>query len=467
MIDLLLNHEMSSLEPNSFMSDASSAKALLLRLISPSLVRVDAARSLQPDLAESWTVESDARVFRFKLRDDVRFHDGTPLDASVVAWNVRRIQDPRFNSTTIADFAGLVDVRAVGSNSVVFEFAEPYPAFPYVLPWSFHLVAPATMQPVGAGPFKLVEWLRGSQVRLAPHEDYHVDGLPFSDGIRATFVPHSEERMERIRSGRFDVIESAPASQAKELRRSGMLEYASVQSSRRMTIVFGSGRPPFQDIRLRQDVAHAVDRGAIREQVWGDHCQPVDGLYPAASPWYADLEPIDYDPDRARSLLRQAGIRELVVDRAISTSVAPTSKIAELVAAQLAEVGIHLKLTFFEDPPWWPWIYKGYDWQMAFQNFPERPHPEAMIRKDLGTGGFFNGGGYSNQALDDLLRKARSHADLESQRRAYAQAQEIIHRDLPELPIAAPDVVIGWRPGMTGVSPHPMQYVDLAEAVYA
>lgn len=455
------NHEMASLEPNSWLTDSSSANMLLMRSIAPSLVQVDADMNLQPALATEWKASASYDRYTFTLREDVVLHDGTPLDADLVVWNVQRIFDPRANSTSVQDLDGLQRVRAVDRRTVEFEFDRPLPAFPYHLPWSAHITSDSLLQPVGAGPYKVVEWRKDSHVRLQGFADYYEQGWPQVDSILVRFAPHAAQRMQLIRSGQADVVEGVSAKAAAELTQAGLLDVQRVRSARKMIIAFNCRRAPFDDARVRRAVAHAVDREAIRKEFYGEYAQPMHASYPVGHRWAADVEPYEYDPDKARHLLRSAGHDRLDVPQAITTNVAPTPAVAAKIAEYLRAVGINLVITGYEDPPWWPFVYLTHDWQLAVQNFPARPHPEVLFRRDHGTGGPFNGTHYSNRELDHLLRRAQSEADQAKLKQLYDEAQRILHEDLPIVPLLAPDVITGCKPTFTGFGPHPLQYVDL------
>lgn len=460
-VSFIGNHEMASLEPNSWLTDSSSANMPLMRMVAPSLVMVDDALELKPALATSWEPSASFDRYRFVLRDDVVLHDGTSLDADLVVWNFERIYDPRTNSTSVLDFQSLEGVRAVDKRTVEFRFTRPFPAFPYHLPWSAHITSRSLIQPVGAGPYRVVEWLRGSHLRLERFDRYYESGWPQVGSILIRFAPHGPQRLQLIKNGDADVVEGVSAKAIPELRSAGLLDIASVKSSRKMIVAFNCKRPPFDDVRVRRAVAHAIDREAIRKDFYGEHAQPLHSSYPPADFWAAEVEPYAFDPDRARHLLRAAGHERIAVPHGITTNVAPTPAVGARIAEYLRAVGIDLTLTGYEDPPWWPFVYLTHDWQFAVQNFPARTHPEALFRRDHGTGGPFNGTHYSNPKLDDLLAHAQTLADRAEQKRAYDDAQRILHEDLPILPLLSPDVIVGTKPVFTGFRPHPLQYVDL------
>lgn len=453
--------EMASLEPNTWLSDANSANMPLVRLVAPSLVLVDPECELRPGLAERWELDDSGRRWRFVLRDDVVMHDGTPMDAALVAWNFERIFDPRVHSTSAHDLQSLVKTVAVDRRTVDFHFSAPFPAFPYHLPWSAHITTNSLIQPIGGGPYRVLEWRRNEHLLLERFDRYYEPGWPRIERLKILFAPHAERRLALIDSGEADIVEGVSAKWAGKLQQDGVMEVKAVKSWRKMIIAFNCSVPPFSDVRVRRAVAHAVDRESLRIEFFGAHAQPIHAGYPVGHFWAAEVEPYVYDPDYARHLIKAAGYDRIRVGQAIITNVSPAPAVGARIAAYLKAVGIDVELTGYEDPPWWPFVYKMHTWQLAIQNFPGRPHPEVLYRRDFGTGGAFNGTHYSNPKLDQCLAHARTLRHRDEQKRIYDDAQRILHEDVPVLPLLSPDVISGWRPGITGFEPHPLQYIDL------
>lgn len=460
---LLLKHEMISLEPNGYNTDSSSATVILKDIVCQSLVRLDAQMRFQPDLAESWTVSDDYRLFRFKLRQGVRFHSGRILDSEIVAWNFQRLFDTRSNSLLRVDYSGLEHVKAIARDEVEFRFAETCVPFLHNLAWRTHIVDDKLTQPMGTGPFEVVEWVRRTHVKLRRFADYWEKGRPKVDEITIRWAPDSRDAVAAIESGDFDIIESVPAAAAAGLMQRGLLECEAVSSPRKTVIAFNCKEPPFNDVRMRQAVAHAVDRQTIIDAIFGDKGRLVNGVLPANDPWAVPLKTPEIDIEKARQLVKDAGYPDGVTIKAQTTNVAPVPKVAEKVCADLERVGIRLDLRGFDDPPWWPYLYLEGQWQLCFQGASARPHIHTLFLRDLVSGGAFNPGGFSSTRLDELVSKARATLDEAEQKKLYGEAQHIVHDEVAILPLYAADVFAGWRPGVKGFRPHPLGYLDLRD----
>lgn len=457
-------HEMLSLDPNSRLADSSSATPLL-KLICPNLVRLDHDLQIAPALAQSWTITRSARVFRFKLQPRLYFHNGRAVTPERLVCNFERLFDSRVGSLLARDFEGLRSIRAVARNEIEFRFEQPFPSFLYHLAGRCHIADDCQTQPVGAGPFQVIDWVRGRHLRLRKFDRYFQAGRPRAKEIVVRWAPQAAQRIELIERGEADVVEIVPGGAAEGLRKRGLLEVAAVPSTRKLGFSFNCSEPPFNDRRARLAVAHAINRDRLVATFLAGFGKKFDSAYAEDSPWHEKVEPIAYELEKAERLARKAGISGGVTIKTIMTNVAPVPKIAEAVAEDLARIGIRLDIRGYDDPPWWPLIYLDTHWQAAFQGMGPRPHPDFLFRREYVTGGAFNSTRYSNETLDRLIARARVAVDQAEQARLYKEAQRILRADVPVLPLYSMDILGGWRPGVVGYRPHPMQYWELADTV--
>jgi peptide/nickel transport system substrate-binding protein len=275
------------------------------------------------------------------------------------------------------------------------------------------------------------------------------------------FAAQAERRRALIEAGEVDVVESVPAAMAGALGARGLIETAALASGRKSVVVFNCARPPFDDLRVREAVALAIDRDALRRELYGDAARALDGVYAPGDAWGTTVAPIVCDPARARQKLREAGIDSLQA-AGVASSVHPTAIVAARIVEMLRAIGITVELKTYDDPPWWPFIYLRSPWQIAFHNMSARPHPDILFGRDFRSRGAFNAGFYSSPALDRLWADAGREPDAARQRALYDAAQRQVRADLPFVPLWATDSLVGWRPGVTGMHAHPMGFVDLA-----
>jgi peptide/nickel transport system substrate-binding protein len=464
-LNLLFNHEHTSLVPNTYEAD-SSAATVILKLACPSLLRIDRHMVLQPDLAESWEASPDHREFAFTLRPGLTFHNGRRLDAAAAAACFRRIFDPRVQAPLKADLSGLTRIEATGPLTLRFAFAEPNLAFLQALSWRCYVVDDSFVQPVGAGPYEVTEWVAGSHVRLRRFAGHYAAHRFAAEELVIRWAPKAAQRVAALEAGAADIVETVPQTLAEDLAARGLVVPLAVNSPRKTVIAFRHETPPFDDPRMRQAVAQAVDREALRARNLGPRGRLITGVLPDAAPGAEGLDPLPLDLDRARALVREAGYGGGVRVQMSTTAMPPVPSVAAQVAEALAAIGITLDIRSYEDPPWWPAVYLQGGWQMAIQGASARPHPDILFKRDLCTGGAFNAGRYSNPRLDALVGEARRTLDPGRQHDLYRAAERIAHEDVAVLPLYAADVLAGVRPGLTGFRPHPLGYLELEDVTF-
>lgn len=448
-------HEMTSLDPNTRLSDSSAATPVL-KLLCPNLVRLDATMRIQPDVAESWTCSDDGLRYRFELRPGVRFHNGARLDARAVVWNFERIFAQTNHSPLAVDLNLVQAVDAIREDIVEVTLERPFPAFLYHLAGRCHLVADTAMQPAGAGPYRLTEWRRGSHLKLTRFQDYWDQTSSQADEIIVTWAPDADTRVRLIENGAFDVMESVPAKFAGDLQARGLVDISTSPSSSRFTLAFNCAEPPFNDVRLRHAVAAAID------------CNKLVSKFMSSSGATAVTEATMGQADALaliKKLLIELGYPDGIDVRSVTTAVSPLPQIAAEVKAMLVPSGIRLDLRDYDDPPWWPHIYIDGRWQLAFQTMGTRSHPDALYRREFGTGGRFNATGYSNAKLDRVLEAAQCATNDDEMKAHYATVDDIIREDMPVKVLCETKTVVGARPSVENFQAHPLGYWNLQDVV--
>jgi peptide/nickel transport system substrate-binding protein len=433
-------------------------------MICQGLVKIGFDGQLAPDLAKSWTVSEDQRIYRFQLDPKARFHTGRPCDAKAVVWNFMRLLDGKSDSLLGRDYDGLEDVVAMDPHCVEFRFSVPNIAFLHNLAWRTYIVDDSFDQPAGSGPFVLSRWVRGSHLILRRSDAHRTSDAAQVNELEIRFAPSVEERLEVIKRGGADIVESVPASAANELQQRGLLCTRTAPSQHRSVIYFNCRVAPFDQPLVRRAVAHAINRDALVREITGPTGRVVDGILHGDDPLAADVDPIAYDPARARAMLHEAGYGGGIRIRAASTNTAPFPKVAEMIAQDLQKVGIDLDFTGYDDPPWWPYMYLKGGWQLAIQGTPARPHLDTLLSRELCSDGAFNAGHYASEELDELVKRARQTTDFATQKDIYAAVQAIVQKDLPLFSLFAMDTTVGWRPGVRGFEPHPTGLIDVSRA---
>jgi ABC-type transport system substrate-binding protein len=410
-----------------------------------SLMRFDDQGKVQPYLAESMSSPDGGRTWRLGLRDGVRFQDGTPLDAAAVIVNVQRhIDAPASPAKRFAK--AISGMRALDPRTVEFTLGQPLGDFPVAFAQSLTngtlgmIVSPTELarpgsdvarSPVGAGPFRFVEWVPGRSVIVARNDDYWQQGRPYLDKLEFRPLTDTESRFASIDNGDVDV--SFGAYNQELVRAAG---------NPKLRVYYGSGnggeflyfnhtRAPFDDPRMREAFIRAVDQNALAASEYrGSMARAVTMFAPgtpysnpaAAAAWPA------FDQEKARQLVDQYRAGGGNPDFLFVTT-QNRVQLAEFLQAQLAAVGVKMDLKFYDLAQFSSAVGQSRDFQLAqWLNPFENPYPtvQALLRSD----GSQNFGNFSDPRVDEVLAQAESTVDEAARNQDYQQAELLAAQDL-------------------------------------
>ncbi|MCC7363168.1 MAG: ABC transporter substrate-binding protein [Dehalococcoidia bacterium] len=326
------------------------------------LIRQDNAdlNNLQGELADSWE-NPDQVTFTFKLRQGVKFHDGTDFNAEVMKWNVERIISPGFvmEGKYTGAAAGLIKVEVLDTYTIKFTFDKPKVNSIEAFYWTGQGISGAVSRtageaagkdlwkaPVGTGPFKLTKWDTGSKITFERNPDYfeklNGEALPFADRFEQIALPDPAVRAINLKNGQLS-SSPFPASSAKDLKDEGFEVITGGLDALGFYPNHQGG--VFKDARLRRAVAYGIDRQALAQTVFFGLAQPNVGM-PKASKWAdATYTGFPYDPKRAKDEMAAAGVPDGFEFEAMVLPTGDRPKAVEFMQAQLASIGTRVKIT--------------------------------------------------------------------------------------------------------------------------
>lgn len=411
------------------------------------LVALDADHSLLPDLAASWTVDPAGLVYTFHLREDVRWHDGHPFGAEDVVWTFERLRAGRgFLTQAVRRIAR---VEAPDRATVMVRLKEPWAPFltdlsgPGGQIFPHHLAGRGRAErPVGTGPFLLRQWVRGQRIVLVPNRAFYRPG-PWLDRIVYTFTSDSHSVPELLLSGRVDYsILRPPLSLLPRLEKDPRVRVAHSVSDARFYCGFNLRRRPLADRRVREAINRAIDRHEIVRRALYGYGAPAFGFYTPSIAWAynGDAHVPDFDRDRARELLDEAGWRQgkdgiRLRLNLLGIAVSPFPEIAEVLREQLRTVGIEVHPVLLPFDQVVKRVLTQHDFDLAMIAGNQGPDP-AELSNRFGSHGPTQFMGYASPELDAVLAEGARALDLTTRARAYFRAQEILARDLPVAPLA-------------------------------
>jgi peptide/nickel transport system substrate-binding protein len=376
-----------------------------------------------PALAESWEPAPDGLSWVFHLRPDVKWQDGTAFTAEDVVFSFDRAMADDSTNAQKQLFDGINEVTAIDDTSVEIGLDAPKGSLLSNLAWGDAvIVSPATIdndktRPVGTGPFKFSNWVQGDRVELVKNPDYW--GTPAKlDKVTFKFISDPTAAYAAMMSGDIDVFPNYPAPE----------NLAQFQADPRFQVIVGSTegetilamnnkRPPFDDIRVREAVAHAIDRKAILDGAMFGYGTPIGSHFAPHNAAYEDLTALSaYDPEKSKALLAEAGVTGLR-----PTLVLPPPAYArrggEIVASQLRAVGIEPQIVNAEWAQWLEQVFKNHDFDMTIISHTEPMDIEIYARPDY----YF---GYDDPAMRALIRGLDFTADDAERTEILKAAQE-------------------------------------------
>jgi len=393
------------------------------------LTRIGSNGSVQPGLAESWSLSEDGLTYTFKLHEGVKFHDGTDLDAGDVVFSLDRARADDSVNAQKTLFSAIDTVEAVDDLTVKVTLDHPQGAFLYNLGWGDAvIVAPESAEsnkekPVGTGPFRFDNWAKGSAVTLVKNPDYW--GNPVAlDTATFRFIADPAAATAALLAGDVQAFPNFPAPEA----------IPQFEADPRFAVVIGStegetilatnnGKEPFDKLEVRQAIAHAIDRQAIIDGAMFGLGTPIGSHFAPHHPAYVELvETYPYDPEKSKELLAEAGYP----DGFKATLKLPPPSYArrggEIVAAQLREVGIDLEIIPVEWAQWLDQVFKAKDYDLTIVSHTEPNDIEIYARDDY----YFD---YDSQAFKDVIAELDVTADQEKRFVLMRKAQQIIAED--------------------------------------
>lgn len=401
----------------------------------------------QPGLAE-WS-SPDPLTLMLKLRSDkILFHDGTPLDAQAIKFNLDRNRtDARSNIK--GELSSIVSVEVVSPLEVRVKLNQPDAALPAILSDRAGMMAsPKAVQahgesfsrnPVGAGPWKFVSWMGNEKVVVARNETYWRPGRPYVDGIEFLIIPDQATAMRSVTSGQNHLAYGLSPRYRPILEKSNSVKPIAAPSLYCRVLYLNRTRGPLRHLKVRQAINHAIDRKAFIRATLGGVGEPAYMLLPAAH-WAYDKEVSSlypYDPEKARRLLAEAGFEKGFELSCGNYNDQDSVRRGEVLQEMLRMVGIQLKITsgLLSEI-----VGQFFGTEKKFDTCPAgwtgRPDPSMTYTGAFGKDAYFNPSREASPELVNLLDESREKEDLEFRRKVFAKIQRYVMEQALAAPIA-------------------------------
>ncbi|MBL8345785.1 MAG: ABC transporter substrate-binding protein [Rubrivivax sp.] len=462
------------------------------------LVTADFALQPKPELAERWEISPDERTYTFHLVKNAKWHDGKPVTAHDAAFTLNEITS-KTHPRAGAWWPNVDFVRAVDDHTLVIHLKAPYAPFLILLGNSLgmgtlimpkHLYEgkdpktnPANRAPVGSGPFKFSKWERGSHVELVRNPNYFRAGKPYLDRVVFRFVPDAATRLLGVEKGELDFLHAyiVPYNEVERLKKSPKVQVVNRGLEMVATnefLFFNLRNGPLKDVRVRQALAHAIDRNEIRARALFDLGRVAHSHLSSSLGWaYSDKFDAykKRDVAQAAALLDAAGYplkdgKRFALRLTWDSGKEVEHRTAEIIRSNLRDVGIDVTMQTFDRATYIEKTYRNWDFDMAIQNSTTGPDPAIGVTRSYHTRQilklpFVNGMGYSNPELDKIFDAEFSVFDVKKRAAMWHRAQELLMRDLPGLPLFEFPVLNIASAGFNNVISGPMGYLESRENI--
>lgn len=441
-----LSGEPSTMDP--LLQNGTHGRTIKLSLYR-GLLNYDKEGKLSAEIAEDYTISEDNKTYTFKLRD-VKFHNGDPVTAEDVKFTFERILAPDSKATFKTELSFIDKIEAIDSKTVSFTLKERFAPFVHYLALPESVIVSKkwtegndlNSAPMGAGPFKFVEWVKGQKFVVQKFDGYYKPEEPKLDEIKFVFYSDENTRVNALRAGDVDLVEYVPWKDAATIEKDSNLKLDS-QSGPFMQLQFNTKFEPFSDPKVRQAISYAIDRKAIINTAFNGRGTPIYGLaIPEGYMGYNEKYTNYFEPnvEKAKQLLAEAGYPNGFKARLLSTSqYSFHQQTAIAVQSELKKVGIEVELDL---PDWASRVKKNvegdYDFVVAGT---AGDITDADWLSNFYTGGEvrLNNSAYFDDAkINELLNAGRQETDEAKRKEIYEQ---LIGRAL-EL---SPFVYLSWR----------------------
>jgi peptide/nickel transport system substrate-binding protein len=433
------------------------------------LVDVSPDLKLVPQLATEWTWSDDGKQLTMKLREGVKFHDGTDFNAdAVVATIERNLTLPE--SRRKSELASVEKIEASGPLEVKFTLKSADATLIAQLSDRAGMIVSPTAakelgadfgsKPVCAGPFKFVERVQNDKIVLEKFADYWNKDNVFLDKVTYLPIPDSTVRLANLQSGDLDFVERLAPSDAGTAKADANLTYADVVNLGYMSVYINVGNGPRadnplgKDKRLRQAFSLAIDREAIAKVAFEGTAVAGNQPFPPSSPWFNKSLPVSgRDVEKAKALMKEAGVDRLPVELGAANNPI-VMQVMQMIQAMVSEAGFDVSLKTTEFATLLDEQTAG-NYQAARTDWSGRVDPDGNIHQFVTCKGGINDTKYCNPEVDKLLDEARQSTDEAVRKEKYDAATTILNDELPIIYFGHQSWIWAFKKSVTGFVPSP------------
>ncbi|MGJ7912461.1 ABC transporter substrate-binding protein [Neobacillus sp. LXY-1] len=454
--------DLDFLDPH--LAEAAGTREVLFNVFE-GLLKPNHLGELKPAIAESYTISEDGLNYTFKIRDGVKFHNGKTLTSKDVKFSYSKLAGLGTGKPLYSTFSNVKDIEAPDDKTVIIHLKVNEAGFltaltAAIIPYGYE---DNNKKPIGTGPFKFVEYKAGQSLTLAKNEDYYVKGVPYLNQVEFRIIPDPETAFLAFQSGEIDIYPRIGTEKAEQLG-TGFKTISSPQNLVQL-LAFNHAKKPLNDIKVRQAINYAVNVDEIIKGVaLGKGTKIGSNLSPVLSQYFnktlVDAYPTDIK--KAKQLLQEAGVKDGFNLTITVPSVYPFHvDTAQVIAQQLAKVGIRAKIETVEWGVWLDRVYKGRDYEATIIGLDGKLDPYEILSRYISTAenNFLN---VKIPELDQVLSQARSEIDQKNRVKLIKEAQKLITDNAAAVFIMDPHTNVSFKSSIKGYQTYPIYVQDLS-----
>ncbi|EHR69038.1 ABC-type dipeptide transport system, periplasmic component [Burkholderiales bacterium JOSHI_001] len=416
------------------------------------LTRINADGSVSPLLADSWTMDPDGKSYSFRLKKGVRFSDGQPFDAAAVKFSFERAKaEKSTNKAKKAVFDNISSISTPDAHSVILTLNNADGNFLFRLGENPAVILHpktadnAANQPVGTGPFVLADWKKGASITLAKSPNFRNAAAVKFKRVSFRIINDPAAQVAALLAGDVDAFPRGITSAAvKQFQADKRFTVALGASAGKGIMTINNKKKPFDDVRVRRALMHAIDRKAFIDGVLDGYGKPIGSHFAPTDAGYVDLTGVyPYNPEKAKALLKEAGV---TTPLNVTLTLPPPQyarKGGEVLAAMLAKVGVNAKIENVEWAQWLSGAFKG-NFDLTVIN-----HVEPLDYMQYANTGYY--WGYDSKAFRDLAARHAAATDPKLRTQLFGDLQRLLATDAVNAFIFNPANVVIARKGLKGL----------------
>jgi peptide/nickel transport system substrate-binding protein len=448
---------------------ATATSGVIFYNVQEALVKVDRHGKLVPWLAERWHT-ADNRNYTFFLKKGVRFHNGRELKAADVKYAFERAMNPETKHPYAKDYDAIGDIIVKDDYTVTFALKSVNASFLQNVARSGSVIYPReaveTMKsaPIGTGPFRFEEWVRGDRIVLVRNPDYHVKGLPKLERVTYRFITDPNAVLAALKAGDVDVsLFGLGPEHVQDVQKDPRFQILVGDTTNDVILAMNNARKPYTDVRVRRALTYGINKQDVLKgamfgmgKILGTNVDPLN-------PYYVDMSnAMPYDPAKAKKLLAEAGYPngfDTVLK--VSPQYYYTVRSGEIITDNLKKIGVNVKIEQIEWGQWLSRVFREADYDLTIIG-----HAEAWDIKNYANPKYYFR--YDSPKFQELFTKSEATVDDKARRDLYAQMQKLMVEDAPVVWLFMHPRLAVAKKGVQGLwKDLPASAADLSEVSWA